>query len=149
MNRTAGVRSLIIAASLVVAAACGSDEPSTSDSDVADSVAGSAASTETDATVATTAGEDAPVADDAAFPVTIEHKFGETTVDAEPERVVSIVGVWSAITAEDYELLSAIAPTVAQPDTYDDYGTPTRRTRSTCSSAPRTSRRSTSTCWCG
>ena len=35
-----------------------------------------------------------------------------------------IVGVWSGITAEDYELLSAIAPTVAQPDTYDDYGTP-------------------------
>ena len=35
-----------------------------------------------------------------------------------------IVGVWSGIPVEDYELLSAIAPTVAQPDAYDDYGTP-------------------------
>ena len=35
-----------------------------------------------------------------------------------------IVGVWSGMTAEDYELLRAIAPTVAQPETYDDYGTP-------------------------
>lgn len=124
---------------------------------------------------------------DAAFPVTIEHKFGETTVEVEPERVVSvgynehdfllalgvvpvglrdwygeqpnsvwpwahdalggaspevlpagdlnfeqiaaldpdlIVGVWSGMTEADYELLEAIAPTVAQPDTYDDYGTP-------------------------
>lgn len=122
-----------------------------------------------------------------AFPVTIEHRFGETTIEAEPERVVSIgfnehdfllaigvtpvglrdwfgdqpnavwpwaqdelgdatpevlpstelnfeqiaaldpdliVGVWSGIDSEDYELLSAIAPTVAQPDTYEDYGTP-------------------------
>ncbi|MGA9277331.1 iron-siderophore ABC transporter substrate-binding protein [Ilumatobacter sp.] len=122
-----------------------------------------------------------------AFPVTIEHKFGSTTIDAEPTRVVSvgfnehdfllalgvvpvglrdwygeqpnsvwpwaqdelgdatpeviaadalnfeqiaalepdlIVGVWSGMTDQDYELLAAIAPTVAQSDTYDDFGTP-------------------------
>lgn len=123
----------------------------------------------------------------AAFPVTIEHKFGETTIDAEPLRVVSvgfgehdgllalgvipvavrdwygdqpyatwpwaqdelgdaqpvvlasdeenfeqiatldpdlIVGISSGMTEEQYEILSAIAPTVAQPGEYIDYGTP-------------------------
>ncbi|MEM7340388.1 MAG: ABC transporter substrate-binding protein [Actinomycetota bacterium] len=122
------------------------------------------------------------------FPLTIEHKFGSTTIDAVPERVVSvgynehdfllalgvvpvglrdwygeqpnsvwpwgqdalgdaspgqvagedgldyeaiaemdpdvIVGIWSGMTEEEYELLSAIAPVVAQPDAYLDYGTP-------------------------
>ncbi|MEM7091716.1 MAG: ABC transporter substrate-binding protein [Actinomycetota bacterium] len=122
------------------------------------------------------------------YPLTVDHKFGSTTIDAEPERVVSvgynehdfllalgvvpvglrdwygeqpnsvwpwgqdalgdatpgqvagedgldyeaiaamdpdvIVGIWSGMTEEEYELLSEIAPTVAQPDEYLDYGTP-------------------------
>ena len=192
----------VVAALAVTAAACGSDEPSSSDA--SDAVTTVAPAEETDGSTApidTTApvGSDAPTDTDRAdrhhyrrggrraFPVTIEHKFGETTIDAEPERVVSIgynehdfllalgvvpvalrdwygeqpnsvwpwaqdelgdatpevlpstdlnfeqiaaldpdliVGVWSGMTAEDYELLSAIAPTVAQPENYDDYGTP-------------------------
>lgn len=122
------------------------------------------------------------------FPLTIDHKFGSTTLDSVPERVVSvgynehdfllalgvvpvglrdwygdqpnsvwpwgqdalgdatpgqvagedgldyeaiaamepdvIVGIWSGMTEEEYELLSAIAPVVAQTDDYVDYGTP-------------------------
>ena len=122
--------------------------------------------------------------DDAAFPVTIEHAFGETTIESEPQRVVTwgwagadaalalgvvpvaipfqgyggdengvlpwiaeeldalgaptptvlpdsaeapidaiaaaepdlILAHYSGLTAEEYELLSAIAPTVAYPD---------------------------------
>lgn len=126
-------------------------------------------------------------ATDAAFPVTIEHKFGETVIPDDPQRVVSvgfndqdallalgvipigirdwygdfpyavwpwaqdelgdaepevlpstelnfeqvaalgpdlIVGVYSGMTETDYAALSAIAPTIAQPAEYIDYGTP-------------------------
>ena len=157
-----------------------SADAAAADEESADSVSGAGSSD----------GDDASESEDvesAAFPVTIEHKFGETTIDAEPQRVVSvgfnehdfllalgvvpvglrdwygdqpnsvwpwaqdelgdatpdviaadalnyeqiasltpdlIVGVWSGITDEEYGLLAAIAPTVAQPDIYDDYGTP-------------------------
>ncbi len=122
-----------------------------------------------------------------AFPVTIEHAFGETTIEAEPVKVVSvgygehdgllalgvipiavrdwygdqpyatwpwaqdelgdaqpevlpstelnfeqiaalepdiIIGISSGMTEGDYELLSAIAPTIARPAEYNDYATP-------------------------
>ncbi|BAN04444.1 iron-siderophore ABC transporter substrate-binding protein [Ilumatobacter coccineus] len=168
----------------LVAASCGSDDDA---APAIDAPADSAAPA-TDAPSDTAAPETDDVStDDAEFPVTIEHKFGATTIDAEPERVVSIgynehdfllalgvvpvalrdwygeqpnsvwpwaqdelgdatpdvlpvtelnfeqiaalqpdliTGVWSGISDSDYELLSAIAPTVAQPDTYEDYGTP-------------------------
>ena len=125
---------------------------------------------------------------DEVFPVTIEHKYGETTIDERPERVVTVgltdhdsvlalgvvpVGVtewfgehpsatwpwakdeladgkaeivgtaseigfekvaaarpdvilalYSSVTESDYEKLSQIAPTVAQPKEYVDYGVP-------------------------
>jgi iron complex transport system substrate-binding protein len=124
---------------------------------------------------------------DVAFPVTIGHKYGETTIEDEPLRVVSvgyaeqdtllalgvtpvgvrdwygeqpfatwpwaqdelgdaepvvlssaelnfeeiaalepdlIVGVYSGMTESDYATLSAIAPTLAQPGDYIDYGVP-------------------------
>lgn len=168
------IPALLCAFALLVAACGDSDEgASSSDEPGASSVAD----------------DDAPGDESAAaaFPVTIEHKFGETTIESEPERVVSvgfnehdfllaigvtpvglrdwfgeqpnavwpwaqdelgdatpevlpstdlnfeqiaaldpdlIVGVWSGIDADDYALLSAIAPTVAQPDAYEDYGTP-------------------------
>lgn len=123
----------------------------------------------------------------AAFPVTIEHKHGETTIESEPERVVSvgfneqdtllalgvtpvavrewfgdkphatwewaqdelgdaeptvlpvgeldmeriaaeepdlIVGTFSGLTEEQYDRLSQIAPVVAQPEGYVDFGVP-------------------------
>ncbi len=133
---------------------------------------------------------DAPLTD-AAFPVTIEHKFGSTTIEAAPERIVTvglfeqdallalgivpigtteyfggypgsiwpwaqdelealggdvpealggadginfeaiaalnpdlILAAYSGVTGEDYELLAQIAPTIAQPEGYVDYGVP-------------------------
>jgi iron complex transport system substrate-binding protein len=160
---------------MVLAAGCGADD-------------GSSAPLTDDMPVESTevATETAPPAD-AAFPVTIEHKYGETTIEAEPQRVVSvgfgehdgllalgvipvavrdwygdqpfatwpwaqdelgdaepvvlasdeenfeqiatlepdlIVGISSGMTEEQYEILSAIAPTVAQPGEYIDFGTP-------------------------
>lgn len=136
------------------------------------------------------AGADEETADvAAAFPVEIEHTFGSTTIEAEPERIVSIgyqeqdalyalgadpvavrywfgddddvifpwaedaagdadpeilnmphgelnyeaiaalrpdliMGIYSGITDEEFEVLSQIAPTVAQPEGYPTYGTP-------------------------
>jgi iron complex transport system substrate-binding protein len=125
-----------------------------------------------------------------AFPVTLAHRHGETTITERPERVVAvgfndadvvlslgvvplgerallggldasdrpwfadelgdrpapellgaeeldfeviarlqpdlILGMYSAMTAEEYETLSAIAPTVAQPDDFIDWGVPWR-----------------------
>ena len=128
---------------------------------------------------------------EAAYPVTIAHKYGETTVEEFPERIAVvglleqdaliglgvvpvattewfgehpgavwpwaadelealgaeppvvvggsaemnfesvaaqdpdlILALYSGLTAEDYELLSAIAPTIAQPGEYIDYGIP-------------------------
>ncbi|CAM3330469.1 iron-siderophore ABC transporter substrate-binding protein [Kibdelosporangium persicum] len=128
-------------------------------------------------------------ADAAAFPVTVAHKFGSTTVNAEPKRIVVvgvteqdallalgvvpvgvtdwlkkyegainpwakdklngaplptvlndangpeyekiaslrpdlIVGLYAGLTQESYDKLSKIAPTVAQPKEYNDYGIP-------------------------
>ncbi len=123
----------------------------------------------------------------AAFPVTIEHKYGKTVIPKEPKRVVTvgfndqdavlalgvkpvairdwfgdqpyavwpwardelgdakpvvlpsgdlnfeqisalkpdlIIGVSSGMTQKDYQTLSKIAPTIAQPKEYVDYGTP-------------------------
>lgn len=126
-----------------------------------------------------------------AFPVTIEHTYGSTTIDAAPDRVVTvgltdqdavlalgvvpvgtnewfpgydgaimpwaadeleaaegdipelvggaeginfeqvaalrpdlILGVYSGLTEDEYETLAAIAPTVAQPSDYPDWGVP-------------------------
>lgn len=139
--------------------------------------------------------DDAAAAEDEtagrAFPVTVEHRYGETTVGAAPERIVTvglteqdallalgvvpvattewfgeypgaiwpwaqdaldelgaeppasvgdatavnveavaaqdpdlILALYSGVTEEEYEQLSAIAPTVAQPEEYVDYGIP-------------------------
>ncbi|MEZ5252074.1 MAG: ABC transporter substrate-binding protein [Ilumatobacteraceae bacterium] len=185
---------IITAALVLVTAARGSDDESTD-------VTSSPATADT-AAADTTAGARPPLSPtarggdgtDAAFPVTIEHKYGETTIEAEPMRVVSvgfgehdnllaigvvpvavrdwygeqpyatwpwaqdelgdatpevlsstelnfeqiaalepdlILGIASGMTDSDYATLSAIAPTVAQPADYVDYGTPgTCRSRS-------------------
>lgn len=189
----------LLAAFALVAAACGgsdSDTATTAASESGDETADTQSEPAEDEAVAeedeAMAEEDdaaeAPEATVAGFPLTIEHKFGETTIEAVPERVVSvgynehdfllaldvipvglrdwygeqpfsvwpwgqdalgdaepaqvadteglnyeaiaamnpdvIVGVWSGMTAEEYELLAAIAPTVAQSDEFLDYGTP-------------------------
>jgi iron complex transport system substrate-binding protein len=179
---------LLVGALLVVTAACGSDD-SEGTVDSTDTVV-AAATTDASASGATDASrapDDTSVARDAAFPVTIEHKYGETTIEAEPQRVVSvgfgehdgllalgiipvavrdwygdqpfatwpwaqdelgdaepvvlasneenyeqiaalapdlILGISSGMTDEQYATLSAIAPTIAQPEEYIDYGTP-------------------------
>ncbi|MFT6391067.1 MAG: iron complex transport system substrate-binding protein [Ilumatobacter sp.] len=192
MKRTAS----LLLAGTVAFAACGSDDASPGA--IGETSAGIEASSSTAPSPPDTSSATAPPpaessgpgdarAADAAFPVTIDHKFGSTTIEAEPTRVVSvgfnehdfllalgvvpvglrdwygdqpngvwpwaqdelgdaapevlssnsltyeqiaalnpdlIVGVWSGMTDEEYELLSEIAPTVAQPDMYDDYGTP-------------------------
>ena len=130
--------------------------------------------------------------DEAAFPVTIDHKFGSTTIETEPQRIVvlgyteqdpyfalgaepvairywygdeSAIFPWAVeaadgvqpevlnltygalnyeailalepdlisaidagISAEEYEALSAIAPTIAQYDEYLDFGMPWQET---------------------
>lgn len=161
-----------LAAPLLLFAACGSGGGEGSGGTAAGSPLGSVS---------------APAAEVPAFPVTVEHKYGETTIEAEPQRVVSvgftdqdivlalgvapvgvrewfgdhpyaawpwataalgdaeptvlgsgeldfeavaaldpdlIVGVSSGMTAEQYELLAAMAPTLAQPAEFVDYGTP-------------------------
>ncbi|MFN3255259.1 MAG: iron-siderophore ABC transporter substrate-binding protein [Ilumatobacter sp.] len=179
----------VVAVLALLGAACGSDDNARGsdeapENDTAADVDAPAVSVESNGSTGTNDGTNDETA---AFPVTIEHKFGETTIDTEPMRVVSvgfnehdfllalgvvpvglrdwygdqpnsvwpwaqdelgdatpeviasselnfeqiaaldpdlIVGVWSGMTDADYELLSAIAPTVAQPETYEDYGTP-------------------------
>lgn len=143
-----------------------------------------------DATPAPAAAE-AAGDDAAAFPVTIEHKYGSTTIEAQPQRIVTvglidhdallalgivpvgttewfgeypgalwpwaqeklaelggavptvvggsdginfeqiaalnpdlILALYSGVTEEEYGLLREIAPTVAQPAEYVDYGIP-------------------------
>jgi iron complex transport system substrate-binding protein len=135
------------------------------------------------------AAPDAKESEQGAFPVTLEHKYGSTTLEKAPARVVCvglteqdallalgivpvavtkwfgdapgyifpwavdllgdaelpevledtngvqiekvaalqpdlIIGQYAGLTKKDYELLSAIAPTVAQPGEYADYGAP-------------------------
>ena len=177
MRRARSTLVLAVAASLTLAACAGADDD---------------APTGTGATDDATTGGDTPGASVDAFPVTIEHAFGETVIDAEPERVVTwgwgsadavlalgvvpvaipfqayggdsdgvlpwvadrlaelgaptptvlpdsaevpveaiaaaepdlILAHYSGITAEEYEVLSAIAPTVAYPD--EPWATPWR-----------------------
>lgn len=50
---------------------------------------------------------------------TIDHKYGTTEIRGVPERVVTV-----GLTEQEYETLSEIAPTVAQPGEYADFGAP-------------------------
>ena len=152
--------------------------------------AGTGASAATDTTVPDSSGPPAS-GDEATYPITIAHKYGETTVEEFPERIAVvglleqdaliglgvvpvattewfgehagavwpwaadelealgaeppvvlggsaeinfesvaaqspdlILALYSGLTEQDYELLSDIAPTVAQPSEYIDYGIP-------------------------
>lgn len=173
MRRRNRLAIALVAATTLVAGACGGDDPSSS-----------SATTAAGATATSAAGAGT---EPAAFPVSIENKFGTTELDAAPERVVSvgfsdqdlllaldvvpvgirdwygdqpdatwpwahdalggakptlldagelnieavaalqpdlIVGMSSGMTQEQYDLLAAIAPTLAQPAEFPDYGVP-------------------------
>ena len=160
----------------LLAAACGAPPPAATPASASEAAVEEAAT-------------EAPAAE-AAFPVSIEHKYGSTTVEAAPERIVLvglneqdallalgvvpvasrewygerpgaifdwaqdefaalggetpvvlsggalnfeeiaalepdiIIGLYSGLTAEEYATLSQIAPTVAQPVDYVDWGVP-------------------------
>lgn len=88
MNRTTLRIGLAVAVLASLAACGGDDEPDASDPVTTEPT-----------TDDTAAGPDGPNSSDpgttepgesVAFPVTIEHKYGETTIDAEPQRVVSV-----------------------------------------------------------
>lgn len=54
---------------------------------------------------ASSAAADAPATDDGAFPVTMEHKYGTTTIPEEPERVVA-----AGFNDADYALAFGVVP---------------------------------------
>lgn len=173
--RPARLSTALIGVAALALAACGG---TTGDETAADPTTGAPASA--GSTEAASGATDT-------FPVEVEHEFGTTTVEQEPERVVTvgfsdqdtvmalgvtpvgirdwygdqpnavwpwatdelgdaeptvlssaeldfeavaalepdlIVGISSGMTASDYELLSQIAPTVAQSDEFPAYGTP-------------------------
>ena len=184
----------LVIATAIALASCGDESVDTAAADTAtgttsETATNANATTETAAPTAPDTAADAPSTsvDASAFPVTIEHKYGETTIDAEPQKIVSIgfgehdgllalgvtpiavrdwygeqpdatwpwaqdelgdatpevlpstelnfeqiaalqpdliMGIASGMTDADYAKLSAIAPTVAQPGDYIDYGTP-------------------------
>lgn len=175
MSKRSTLVSLLFILALL-AAACGAPAPA-------------ATSAPAEPAAATEAPAVEPTADPA-FPVTIEHKHGSTTIEAAPERIVLvglneqdallalgvvpvatrewygerpgavfewgqdelaaldgetpvvlsggslnfeeiaalepdvIIGLYSGLTAEEYATLSQIAPTVAQPADYVDWGVP-------------------------
>lgn len=171
-----------IVAGALTLAACGSD----GDDESTDADADPETETEADSEAGTTGN-----GNDDAFPVTLEHKYGETTVESEPERIVTvgltdqdallalgivpvattewfgefpgsvfpwaqdelealdgetpeslggsdavnyeavaaqrpdlILALYAGLTQDDYDKLSAIAPTVAQPGEHIDFGVP-------------------------
>lgn len=198
LRRRRGAAVLIPLALLV--AACGGDDdaeaPAATDptpttdpreTDDAPAATDDSASGEDGAAPTEPPASDAPAAD--TFPVTIEHKYGATTIETQPQRVVSIgfaehdgllalgvepiavrdwygdqpyatwpwaqdelgdlqpevlaadalnfeqiaalqpdliIGINSGMTDTDYATLSAIAPTIAQPGEFPDWGTPWR-----------------------
>ena len=170
--RRRGTLAVLVALVLALTAACGSegDDPST------EGAGGE-----------TSDGGGSPEGDGNGFPVEVEHTYGTTTIEAAPERIVTVgltdqdtvlalgtvpvgitqwfdthehgVGPWaedlldgetpevldgdavnaeriaalqpdlilavySALTEQEYDTLSQIAPTVAQPGDFVDYGVP-------------------------
>lgn len=184
----AGLSALAVAPLLV---ACGDEEEPAAGTDTG-------TDTGTDAS-ANAAGSDAPEA--SGFPVTITHKYGETTIESAPQRVVCvglleqdsllalgvapvgvtywfgdkelqgvypwaedalgdaerpvllnntdgielekiaslqpdlIIGQYAGLKETEYEKLSALAPTIAQPGEYADFGVPWQEAAVTIGSA--------------
>lgn len=100
----------------ITLAACGDDSAdSTNDSMTTEPDDTAAPSpTSTDPATATTASTAAPDDAASAFPVTVEHALGETTIPSEPQRVVTV-----GVTEQDTVLALGIAP-IAVTDWYGD-----------------------------
>jgi len=97
MKRTGA---LLLALALALGACSGDDDEASSDG--------------TTGTTADGAGDSGDSGGEATFPVTVEHRYGETTFDAAPERIVSIDTQWTdVLTALDAPLVgAALDPTV-------------------------------------
>lgn len=199
LSRRLLLRSALGASVVGLLAACGGDDDDEGEAgDPTSTPVSEPTATDVEPTAApeaTATGEDAPAtsadtgtsADAGTFPTTVEHKYGSTTIESDPKRVVSlgykdqdsilavgvkpiavrywygdepyavypwaqealadatpevldmpeldfekvvalepdlIIGVYLASSAEEYETLSRIAPTVAQSGDYIDYGMP-------------------------
>jgi iron complex transport system substrate-binding protein len=61
---------------------------------------------------------------DAKLPTVLDATNGIPVEKVAAQSPDLIIGLYSGMTKKEYELLSKIAPTVAQPDEYVDYGTP-------------------------
>lgn len=105
MSRTRSLRLLAALAGLVLApglVACGGDD------DGGDAAGASGAET-----------ADEPGGDEAGGPVTIEHRYGETTLDGPPERIVSLDNQWTdVLVALDAPLVGAALDPVIEGGRY-------------------------------
>lgn len=91
MKRTMGV---VLVALALVTAACGDDDDDDAGAATTDAAA---ATTEAGATTPAGTAVATSVAADASFPVTIEHRYGSTTLDARPERVATLGLQWTDV----------------------------------------------------
>lgn len=134
MSHSRARAAAVLAVLVLTVAACGDDENSatpTSGAAATDAPASSPADTsppdsaapaETAATVdgetSAPSATDAPDAAAVEFPLTVEHKYGSTTIPAKPERIVSLDTQWTDV------LLSLDAPLVGRAlDPYVPGGT--------------------------
>lgn len=104
-RRTTATRALLLSAALLIPllAACGSSDSGGSGSEGGSKGEGNA---DTAATI--------PAPEDGAYPVTIEHALGETTLEEQPQRIVSV-----GYTEQDFLLALGVIP-VGVTDWYGD-----------------------------
>jgi len=109
-----GALALAVTAALLAACGSSSDSAGTTSTDPSGSAAasssalatsGAAASSGTAAATSGASASDAPAPEAGAFPVTIEHEFGSTTIESEPKRVVTV-----GLTDQDAVLAMGVVP---------------------------------------
>jgi iron-siderophore transport system substrate-binding protein len=95
----------LVAATITIIGACGGDD--TADDAAPTTTPVAAASSAPAATGVVAAGASVPI-EEGAYPVTIEHHLGTTTVDAEPQRVVTL-----GLNDQDFVLAFGVQPVAA------------------------------------